>query len=75
MRSRSWWLKAAGYLAQVKTDGKKPGRWSVWLVCPNAGGGWTEVRGDDAPSVEAAQLAAEDALLAIAAEIVGAVGK
>jgi len=67
----SWFLEAGDYLLQVSIDYNGAPRWTVWLVTSEA---WISRRADNAATVEAAQLAAEDALRAIAAEILRAVG-
>ena len=58
-------------LLQVSIDYNGAPRWTVWLVTSEA---WISRRADNAATVEAAQLAAEDALRVIAAEILRAVG-
>ncbi len=67
----SWFLEAGDYLLQVSIDYNGAPRWTVWLVTSEA---WISRRADNAATVEAAQLACEDALRAIAAEILRAVG-
>jgi len=67
----SWFLEAGDYLLQVSIDYDGAPRWTVWLVTSEA---WISRRAGNAASVKAAQLAAEDSLRAIAAEILRAVG-
>ena len=79
-RSGSLWLRVDDYLAQVDPGG----RWTLWLVTPNPGVQWIARRSGigvsaivGAPitwSIEAAQLAAEDALRAVLVDAAAALG-
>lgn len=69
-RHGSLWFAVGDYRAQVMEHGG----WTLWLVNPSSGGGWV-ARADGEETGSAAQLAAEDALLAVRDEITRAVGR
>ena len=67
----SWFLEAGDYLLQVSIDYNGAPRWTVWLVTSEA---WISRRADNAATVEAAQLAAEDALRAVLVDAAAVLG-